>query len=192
MASVQIPNPLGNQTVQTQAQIIQPQPNGDYVMHLPDVGALTGMIIAAVIGFGYVLSKFKKDTTANAIESNLYKNLSDRIETITKTLERVESEREQLLIKVTRSEARITELERHESENKLLRDKLNNKDAEIEELQKSLIKKQDEIEELKDRVHYLELQMANSVVDCDQCEHRRILDEGETLADIIVPIEGSR
>lgn len=153
------------------------QAPAEYAINLPEVGGLTGMVLAAVIGFGYVISKFKKDTTSASIEVSLYKNLSDRIESITKTLERVESEREQLLTQYNKAEARLLELERHEKENAILRNKLNEKDMTIKNLQIELDEKQREIDDLRERIHQLEIQMTQKIVQCDTCIHKRIADD---------------
>jgi len=134
-------------------QLITPQP--EYIMHLSDVGTLTGVIMAAIIGFGYVISKFRRDTTSNAAETALYKNLSDRIESISKTLEKVEAERADLLLKFSKAEARILILEKHEQENAILRKKLQEKEEKITKLQQLINEKQSEIDELKNRVHEL-------------------------------------
>jgi len=150
------------------------QPEGEFVLHIPDVGALSGAIVSAVIVFGYVISKFKKDTTVNSTEVLLYKNLSDRIEVISKTLIRVESEREALLKSVTRSEARIAELEKHEEENKVLRVRLDEKDRIIKSLQEGSEIKQLEIVDLQNRIHDLEMQMKQRFIDCQVCDHKKV------------------
>ncbi len=154
--------------------VIQVKPNeeGVYTMHLQDVGAFTGAILAGFVTFAYIVSKFKKENAANNSEGALYKNLSDRIEVISKSLEKVETERESLLRQTARLEVRIMELEEHEKENKILRKKLEDKEVEIDKLQKAGVKKQIEIEELQDRIHALETTMANKLLDCHKCEYK--------------------
>lgn len=149
-------------------------PQSEFKLNLPEVGGLTGAVLAAIIIFGYAISKFKKDTTVNSSEASLYKNLSDRIEVISNTLIRVENERETLLKAVAKYEVRITELEKHEEENKSLRIRLEEKDSIIKHLQQSSDTKQAEIADLQNRIHDLEIQMQQRVIDCVQCEHKRI------------------
>jgi len=151
---------------------VRPPDTAPYVFHLQDVGALTGSVLAGIVMFAYIISKFKKDDSANKSEGSLYKNLSDRIEVISKSLEKVESEREALLRQSAKLEVRILELEKHEKENKTLRQKLEDKEIEIEKLQKAGEKKQTEIEELQERIHILETMMNEKILDCHRCEYK--------------------
>lgn len=185
-------NPSSTTSVETTVATVQaPSVLPQWMLHFPDVGILTGTVLGAVVVFGYVLSKFKKDTTVNSVEGRLYQNLSDRIEVISKTLGKVEAERASLISRVTRDEIRISELEKHEKENAILRELLNKKDIIIDDLQKEIDGKTSEIDKLKDRVHGLEMRMAQKVMDCSVCDHKRFANDYDLTrrsGDVIPPI----
>ena len=131
----------------------------EVVPHIDGYGGVTGAILAAVVGFTYIYSKFRKDVSTNKAEGNLYENLSKRIENISETLDKVEGEREELRQKVAACTARIFELEQHEVENAVLRQRLHDKEQDIVVLQHTIEIKQDEIAELRERICTLEQKM---------------------------------
>lgn len=163
-------------------QLPSPTPASDYAL-------LGGSLFTIVITVGYVLSKFKKDTTVNSIESALYKNLSDRIESISATLVKAEADREALRIKAQANEARIVQLEKHEKENELLRKRLEEKDHIISSLQHASDVKHNQLIDLQNRIHELEMQMQQRLMDCEICDHKR-MNEARTRATDLVDLPG--
>lgn len=156
----------------------------DFPLSPTEMGSLTGAVLGGIIVFLYVISKFKKDHSVNNSEGNLYKNLSDRIEVISNTLIRVESERETLMKQSHKNELRIVELEKHEIENRKLRNMIAEKDKIIETLQEINRKKELEVADLQKRIQELETQMKSRFVDCKMCDHKRLTFEMTRATDV--------
>ena len=163
---------MANETIAT--VVVPANSIANWGMHINDVGGLTGAIVGAIIIFGYVISKFKKDTTVNASEANLYKNLSDRIEVISATLIKAEADREVLRAKLLAADIRLSNLERLEKENELLRKRLIEKDIIIDTMQKASDAKFAEVADLQKRIHDLELTMQHRLLECEICDHKRL------------------
>jgi peptidoglycan hydrolase CwlO-like protein len=147
--------------------------------HLPawspteQLGAATGAILAAVLVFSWVVSRFRRDNAANNAEGSLYNNLSNQIQQLTTRISTLEGEKEKYQAEAAKLKLRVAALESVEEENRLLRHRLDQKDKDISELTRSLINKNDELDKFKERLHKLELKLAqDEKLWCRDCPTR--------------------
>jgi len=165
---------MSNNTV---AQVAQA--TVDYPVNLTNVGGATGAVIAASLMFAYIWSKFRKDNAENGAGNTLYTNIADQLEKLTKRLDVVEEERDQWQQKAISLEARLKAVEGIEESHKRLLERLDLKDTLILEkeqqvaslLQEASIKSA-QIQNLIEKVHALEMQVAKlSSPQCTSCHH---------------------
>ena len=152
----------------------------DYPVNLVNVGGATGAVIAAALMFAYIWSKFRKDNAENGAGSTLYTNIADQLDRLTRRIDIVEEERDLWQQRAIGLEARLKAVEGIEESYKRLLERLDAKDSLILEkeqqvaslLQESSLKLT-QIQNLVEKVHELELQVAKlSSPKCLECDHR--------------------
>lgn len=136
-----------------------------------DIGVLGGAVVAGILVFLYILSRFRKDNAANGAEANLYSNLSGEVSRLVDRVTALEQENINLRNENSGLKIRLAELEYLEEDNKRLAAKLERKDAHAEGLVNELLGAHENITQLTERIHQLEMKLQGSVPreECHAC-----------------------
>lgn len=150
-------------------------------LDMTTVIASSAAAITAVIAAAFPIMKLverwsatKADSSKYGAESTLYKSLERQIEQSFAAIERLSTEKSAWLSDHAEMKARILRLEELESQNKILKDKLDSKDAQIAGLVTEVMRKTNQIGELRERIHQLEMRLAKDERDwCGTCKFSR-------------------
>jgi predicted RNase H-like nuclease (RuvC/YqgF family) len=144
----------------------------DFPVTIPQVGGLTGAVLAAALMFSYVWSRFRKDNAENNAGAGLYNNLSDQVDKLVLRIKSLEEDRDKWQKEAIDLRMEVSRLKTLEESNERLSKKLEDKDVQTTALVNELIVKNNAITEMQDRIHQLEMKAQEELYRCRTCEYK--------------------
>ena len=138
-------------------------------------------VIAGIAAAGFsVLKIYERFFAAKATsakgdaEASLYETLKQQIESHAKQIGELQSEKALWLTEKSELQNRVNKLEEIEAQNIALKTKLDTKDDQVNSLIREVMSKNDQNNELVERIHMLELRLANDEDSwCKDCRQRK-------------------
>lgn len=162
-----------NEAITVAAQVVAPELSKVPATPGADVGVLGGALVAGLLVFLYIISRFRKDNAANGAEANLYSNLSGEVSRLVERVTALEQENVALRNENSELKIQVAELGAIEKDNERLAQKLEQKDAYNERLVNELLGAHEQVSQLTERIHQLELKLQVAVPreECSACPH---------------------
>lgn len=144
----------------------------EFPITIPQVGGLTGAVIAAALMFAYVWSRFRKDNAENNAGAGLYNNLSDQVDKLVLRIKALEEDRDKWQKEAIDLRMEVNRLKALEESNERLSKKLEDKDVQTTALVAELVTKTNTVSEMQERIHQLEMKAQEEIFRCKMCEFK--------------------